>query len=53
MPHWLDFQSPCLLQYSQAWTSAASVLKNASGASPGLRYFLIWTPSAQISMYTM
>ncbi len=46
--HWLDFQSPCLLQYSQATTFSASVLKKASGASPGLRYFLMRTPSAQI-----
>ena len=48
-----DFQSPCLLQYSLAVIFAASVLKTASGLSPGLRNFLYDIPLARISIHSI
>ena len=51
--HWLDFQSPCLLQNSQATMFSASVTKQATGESPSYKNFLKNTPSTKLSKYTM
>lgn len=42
--------SPCLLQYSRAFTFAALVRNTASGFSPGARFFRSTCPSAKSSM---
>lgn len=47
------FHSPCRLQYSRAVTFWASVLKTASGVSPGLRNWRSALPFAMISIHSM